>query len=627
MIDRLRISIVLVLAAATHPVTAQLQHSKWLFGFGAGLDFASPTPTPIPGNTINTDEGGASIADTNGNLLFYTNGESVRDRNHNEMPNGAGLWGSFSSAQSAIIVPVVGEDSLYYVFTTPAQVNYWGGGWNGLSYSVVDMRLNSGLGDVAVKNIQLIGSVTERLTAARHANGRDVWVICHGWDNSSFYAYLVDCIGIHGPIISNAGRSIHNDPGNSHMAAIGCMDVSPQGDRLATTWADINSAWSSAARIDIHTFNNANGTVSLLDTVSHTQTGLDARGYGVHFSPGGTKLYVSEYGLNNGMTFSRVLQYDMQAADIPASEYTVAAGSPEFGGLQAGPDGVMYVTRLSFQTYVSRIRYPELGGAACTFDGAGVSIAPGQNAWGLPNQWDTYPVPVQPELMAQSDTVVCGGSVLLDATVLPLFDAPEYLWSTGDATSSIVVHAPGSYSVEVVLSCDTLRDTIVVTLRGIAVDLGTDLQPCLGESVVLEKPEAAGQVLWSDGSSGPSMQVTTEGEHWITLTDTSGCVTSDTLHVSYSDCDCDAFVPNTFTPDGDEVNGTWAPVMECAIVSYDLSVFDRWGGLMCSSTDPRFQWDGATADDGVYQWMLSYTWQDGTILRHARVHGHILLLR
>ena len=623
----LRATIAFVLATAGQYTVAQLQHSKWLFGFSAGLDFSAAVPTPITGNTINTDEGGASIADANGNLLFYTNGESVRDRNHGEMPNGGGLWGSFSSAQSAVIVPFVDEDSLYYIFTTPAQLNYWGGGWNGLSYSVVDMRLNGGFGDVTLKNVQLIGSVTERLTAARHANGRDVWVVCHGWNNNSFHAYLVDCTGVRGPITSNAGRVIGIDPGSSYIAAIGCMDISPQGDRLATTWGDINATWYSTARIDIHMFDNVNGTVTLLDTVTHTQPGLDVRGYGMHFSPGGTKLYASEYGLDNGGAFSRVLQYDMQAADISNSEFTVASGVPEFGSLQAAPDGALYVARLSFQTYVSRILNPELVGAASNFDGAGVSIAPGQNAWGLPNHWDTYPEPVQPELFAQTDTMVCGVGILLDATVYSPFDVPQYLWTTGATTPTIVSDGPGSYSVIVALACDTLRDTITVAFTGIAVDLGPDLRPCAGEQVVLEHTDASAQVEWSDGSTGPSILVETEGDHWITVTDSGGCATSDTVHVTFADCDCDVFVPNTFTPNGDAVNGNWSPVMECAIGAYDLTVFDRWGGLVCTSKDPLFRWDGAGASDGVYQWMLAYTWSDGTALRHAKAHGHVLLLR
>lgn len=66
---------------------------------------------------LNTLEGCATIADTTGSLLFYTDGITVWNRNHVPMPNGSGLLGNPSSTQSGIIVPYPGNTDLYYVFT------------------------------------------------------------------------------------------------------------------------------------------------------------------------------------------------------------------------------------------------------------------------------------------------------------------------------------------------------------------------------------------------------------------------------------------------------------------------------------------------------------------------------
>src|SRR5688572_28486383 len=98
--------------------SAQKENNMWYFGKNAGLDFNSGAPVPLTNGALNTWEGSASVADpATGNLLFYTDGESVWNANHNLMPNGSGLWGQFSSCQSSLIVPVPGSSTDYYIFT------------------------------------------------------------------------------------------------------------------------------------------------------------------------------------------------------------------------------------------------------------------------------------------------------------------------------------------------------------------------------------------------------------------------------------------------------------------------------------------------------------------------------
>src|SRR6186713_1424963 len=144
---------------------AQKENNMWYFGKNAGLDFNSGAPVPLTNSAMNTWEGSASVADpVTGNLLFYTNGEFVWNSNHNLMPNGNGLWGQYSSCQSSLIVPVPGNSTNYYVFTTDAAT---GGFPNAgmMAYSIVDMSLAGGLGDVTVKNVALFDTTTEKLTA------------------------------------------------------------------------------------------------------------------------------------------------------------------------------------------------------------------------------------------------------------------------------------------------------------------------------------------------------------------------------------------------------------------------------------------------------------------------------
>jgi len=87
---------------------------------------------------------------------------------------------------------------------------------NGVRYSIVDMSLNGGLGGVtSIKNILLMGNTTEKITAVRHANNSDIWVICHKWNSNQFQAFLINgCSGLQTtPVISNVG-SVHNHTTN-----------------------------------------------------------------------------------------------------------------------------------------------------------------------------------------------------------------------------------------------------------------------------------------------------------------------------------------------------------------------------------------------------------------------------
>src|SRR3982751_5189494 len=94
-------------------VTAQKEANIWCFGSNSGLDFNDTLPIATK-SSLNTLEGSSSIADKNGQLLFYTDGVTVWNKNHQIMPNGDGLLGFSSSTQSALIIRRPGSSSLYF---------------------------------------------------------------------------------------------------------------------------------------------------------------------------------------------------------------------------------------------------------------------------------------------------------------------------------------------------------------------------------------------------------------------------------------------------------------------------------------------------------------------------------
>ncbi len=139
----------------------QEEANTWYFGRNAGIDFSSGNPVALTNGQLNTFEGSSTISDKNGNLLFYSDGATVWNRNHIIMPNGTGLLGNSSSSQSALIVPNPTISNIYYLFTVDAQEN----NTNGVNYSIIDMNLDNGDGDISTKNIPLINSATEKITA------------------------------------------------------------------------------------------------------------------------------------------------------------------------------------------------------------------------------------------------------------------------------------------------------------------------------------------------------------------------------------------------------------------------------------------------------------------------------
>jgi hypothetical protein len=135
--------------------------------------------------------------------LFASDGDSVWDRNFHGMPNGYGLGGRCSNylssgTQEALIIPKPGSDSLYYIFTTDCVEDTLYGGFR---YSIVDMSLNIGDGDVILKNELLFFPATEKIACVKHLNNIDYWIVSHEYGTNNFYSYLLSSSGLSAPVI------------------------------------------------------------------------------------------------------------------------------------------------------------------------------------------------------------------------------------------------------------------------------------------------------------------------------------------------------------------------------------------------------------------------------------------
>jgi len=365
--------LLIIFSLLVNTAYAQQEAANWFFGVNAGITFTTNPPTALAGGQLVTNEGSATISDANGSLLFYSDGTNVFDRNHALMPNGTGLNGSSTCTQSALFVPYPGNDSLYYLFTPPDE--FTSPGW--FCYSIIDLTLNGGFGDVINKNTPLFSQSTEKVTAVRHANGTDYWVIGHRYGNADFYAYQITASGINStPVISSVG-SPH---AGGIEANIGVMKASPCGDKLALV---VHSDF-----FELFDFDQSTGIVSnpiqLANITVSNAWGL----YATEFSPNGSRLYVVEEHP------AIIVQYDLLAgsssAIIASADTIINLPFAYFGALQNGPDGKMYISRFSTSfPYLSCLNNPDSLGIACNFVDTAV-VANGQIAHGLPNFMSSY---------------------------------------------------------------------------------------------------------------------------------------------------------------------------------------------------------------------------------------------
>ncbi len=162
-----RIAAIVLLFGLLFPtlLRSQGETSNWYFGNGAGITFNTDgSIAPQTNGKLDTFEGCATISDSFGELLFYTDGITVYNQDHIVMSNGDDLFGDSSGTQSAIIVPKPGSEDIYFVFTVDASISAEDPD-NGLNYSIIDMSLNNGKGEITRKNVSLLKDCSEKVTA------------------------------------------------------------------------------------------------------------------------------------------------------------------------------------------------------------------------------------------------------------------------------------------------------------------------------------------------------------------------------------------------------------------------------------------------------------------------------
>jgi hypothetical protein len=496
---------------------AQNQGNVWYFAGDAGLDFNNSPPTTLTdGLVYQGTEGCGSISSSDGRLLFYANGEYVWNRKHEIMRNGDGLLGNFSSVNGAVIVPVPGENTRYYIFTT--------GGWQydleyGLRYSVVDMCGDDGYGEVneESKNTPLLENAGEKLAFTKHANGIDYWLIAHEHFSTTFHAYLVRQTGIYNDVVSEIG-TFHGRDG--YLDAIGQMKVSGDGARLALVMEN-----RSPDVIDIFDFDTATGAIT--DYLSLSDGSKSGGVYGVEFSPDRSKLYV---GSRDGV-FQFALDGGNQL-EIIQSKYKLASPVTS-GGMQLGPDGRIYISRFD---YVAVLESPNVAAPGCNFVNNAIYLDGNVNTYSFPSFLSSFDYPDKGSIPFQIDIedqyFICPGeSINLEASSMG--ENVSYLWEDGSTGPFYDVTSEGEYMVTISDRFCTVEKTIQVATIPDDV-LGQDRTVCDGEEIELISTISGAIYAWQDGSTGPSLTVSEAGTFWLDVS-VANCSLRDSIVVTFQE--------------------------------------------------------------------------------------------
>lgn len=370
---------------------AQSEASTWYFGYNSGIkfDLASNSVSALSDGQINTYEGSASISDEFGDLLFYTDGITVWNKNHFIMDNGTNLYGDPSSTQSAIIVPKPNDSNIYYIFTVDdhnENQNHYG-----LNYSEVDMTLDSGLGAVTTKNVNLLNDCSEKITAVlKDCITKSIWVISFSSSDgnlgelNTFYAFEVKDTGVQ----STPVKSTFTFPSSAFIDFRGYLKLSPDGTKLASSNLT-NGTY-------LYDFDVSTGKVSNQQPIN--LSGEADKAYGLEFSPNSELLYINAYNDFSSLDFnesedptnhkSQLLQYNLLAPNIGNSAVVLDDRQLFRGGLQLAPNGKIYralsATYRQGIAFLGAINNPNEIGVASNYEHNAISLAPNSSSQGLP---------------------------------------------------------------------------------------------------------------------------------------------------------------------------------------------------------------------------------------------------
>ncbi|MFM2225968.1 MAG: hypothetical protein RJA07_2170 [Bacteroidota bacterium] len=352
----------------------------WVVGRNCNLDFRTGICKPDSTNNTNQlilPQTSTNICDNNGNLIFYSDGYQVMNKNYQLMPNGNNFnHGTHANSyiisgtgypiiKCAVIIPFVNDTNKYYMFYENSEYTDNGSGLpDRLQYLIVDKTLDGGLGDVTAKDQVIVqgdslygGSVF----AIKHGNGKDWWIIARKFHSNQFYMVLVDSAGPHTPIIQHLGSPY------MFTSVYHCVcNPSIDGSKLAYLYFSFGA--NPITQLDIYDFDRCAGNLSNYKKLDLFTTAVGDTMYSnaVCLSPNNRFAYVHNGGGMWQLDLQKSNPY-MSRIRVGVWDGTSAPSNTLFWQMKNGPDGKIYVSTYGSTQYIHVINNPDVLDTFCNF--------------------------------------------------------------------------------------------------------------------------------------------------------------------------------------------------------------------------------------------------------------------
>lgn len=400
MIYKVKLLILLTFLVMTQSSFAQnKQDYYWPFGKDWDLDKPGvqaieidfnerPLKASIREGELYFDQNNASICDEEGNLLLYTNGCAVANRDHQIMPNGDSInrgfffdewWGgdcskAYPGGQDITILQDPGNGEGYYIIHKPVSYHPDSSSRfsrDSLHFTYVDLSLDDNNGDVVAKNQNFFfgDMLFSYLTGIAHANGQDWWIL-NPMRAGGYATFHLDEDGIH-----DSGTQQQQVTYSVNNSASGNARFSPDGTRYAHY-----NHWDGLHLFD---FDRETGALSNWDHLPSSATWDDASTWSsVEWSASSRFLYM--------VTSDSIWQLDTYAEPLSSGVELIQVKAPDVGGgffqiAALGPDCRIYIRAKSSKLYFHVIHKPDEPGIACDFQHDAIALPFYSAAGSFPN--------------------------------------------------------------------------------------------------------------------------------------------------------------------------------------------------------------------------------------------------